>query len=350
VKPSTSLRSHFTYQNVMYHAAGEVAAAAGGMPWADLLRQRLLIPLSMSGTSPTLASIPAGAPVASPHYEVGGRVKVVRNAAVDNVAAAGSVWSSVDDMSRWLVFLLAGGETGGRRLLSEARLAELFTPQAIVGPDGFYPTARLTRPHWTTYGLGWFQQDYEGRAVDFHTGSIDGMVAICGLVRDEKLGVVVLANRSRAELRHALMLRVFDAFSPRGAARDWSADLLKLYADLRAEGQARQDELEKGRVVGTRPTLPLSAYAGRYEDALYGTVSVQAQGEVLRLTQGPELQARLEHWNYDTWKAAWDMDWVDPVFARFGLDARGRPSRLYLGDLADPPEEWSELARRPDKE
>jgi hypothetical protein len=79
-------------------------------------------------------------------------------------------------------------------------------------------------------------------------------------------------------------------------------------------------------------------------------VTVQAQGEALRLAQGPELQARLEHWHYDTWKAAWDMDWVDPVFARFGLDAGGRPSRLYLGGLADPPEEWAEYARRPDKE
>ena len=44
-----------------------------------------------------------------------------------------------------------------------------------------------------TYGLGWFQQDYHGRAVDFHTGSIDGMIAIHGLMRDDRLGVYVLA-------------------------------------------------------------------------------------------------------------------------------------------------------------
>ena len=50
-----------------------------------------------------------------------------------------------------------------------------------------------------TYGLGWFQQDYRGRAVDFHTGSIDGMVAIHGLIRDERLGVYVLGNLDHAE-------------------------------------------------------------------------------------------------------------------------------------------------------
>ena len=111
---------------------------------------------------------------------------------------------------------------GEKALLSEASLRELFAPQTMVDARRFYPTAPLTKPHWTTYGLGWFQQDYAAEAVDFHTGSIDGMVAICGLVRDRGLGVVVLANLDHAELRHALMLRAFDTFgapTPRGPAR-----------------------------------------------------------------------------------------------------------------------------------
>jgi CubicO group peptidase (beta-lactamase class C family) len=239
VKPETSMRSHFTYQNVMYHAAGEVLAAVSGMSWAEFLRQRLFTPLGMTSTVPTYGSIPPGADVAAPHDSVAEVVKVIRNAPVDNVAAAGAVWSSADDMARWVAFLLNGGRVGEKRLISEGSLQELFTPQTIVGKDGFYPTARLTKPHFTTYGLGWFQQDYDGRAVSFHTGSIDGMVAICGLLRDESLGVVVLANRDHAELRHALMLRAFDLFGP-GARRDWSAELLKLYADLAAEAEVNQ--------------------------------------------------------------------------------------------------------------
>jgi CubicO group peptidase (beta-lactamase class C family) len=348
VKRETSLRSRFTYQNVMYHAAGEVAAAAGRASWADLMRQRLFDPLGMAGTAPTLGKIPPGTEVAVPHDEVAGVTKAIRNAAVDNVAAAGSVWSSVEDMAKWVSFLLAGGEHSGKRLLREASLRELFTPQAIVGPGGFYPTARLTRPHWTTYGLGWFQQDYDGRAVDFHTGSIDGMVAICGLVRDEKLGVVVLANRDHAELRHALMLRVFDAFG-RGPGRDWNAELLKLYGDLKAEGQAKRDEAQKSRIAGTQPTLALADYAGVYEDPLYGTATVTEEAGSLLMAREGELRARLEHWSHDTWKATWDMDWVSPVFVRFEVDARGRASRLFLGDLDDPSDQWTDLARREDR-
>lgn len=37
----------------------------------------------------------------------------------------------------------------------------------------------------TFYGGFWFQHDYRGEAVDFHTGSLPGMVAIAGLIREE---------------------------------------------------------------------------------------------------------------------------------------------------------------------
>jgi CubicO group peptidase (beta-lactamase class C family) len=368
VKPESSLRSRFRYQNVMYHAAGELVAAVSGKPWAEFVKERLFGPLGMADTVPLLASRPAGADVASPHFERGGVVKVIQKAAVDNVAAAGSVWSSVADMAKWAVFLLEGGKVGEKALLTEASLQELFTPQTIVGKDGFYPTARLTKPRFTTYGLGWFQQDYAGRSVDFHTGSIDGMVAILGLVREERLGVVVLANLDHAELRHALMLRAFDTFgsnlgragegakSAAGssatretAGRDWSAELLKLYSDLRAQGQEERAKLEKARVSGTRPSLAMEAYAGRYADPLYGDVKILAEGGALRLDRGLSLGGRLEHWHYDTWRTVPDLEWVDAVYVRFVLDAQGRPSRLGLGDLGEAEDAWAWLARQEEK-
>ena len=139
-------------------------------------------------------------------------------------------------MSKWIQCLLDGGRLpDGKRLLSERTVAELFRPQAFV-PDSMYPTTPLVKPHWMTYGLGWFQQDYRGRAVDFHTGSIDGMIAIAGMIRDERLGVYVLANLSGGELRHALMYTVFDRYGGK-SDRDWSADLLKLYGEARERQQ-----------------------------------------------------------------------------------------------------------------
>ncbi len=330
---AASLRSRFIYQNVMYAAAGKVVGAASGMPWEQFIRARIFQPLEMDDSVPTLMMQASRENVASPHHVSDGSVHVIRNAAVDSVAPAGAVWSSVSDMSRWMRAMLNGGRIPDRdssRLLTEARYAELFEPQMIVDRGAFYPTARLTEPHWTTYGLGWFQQDYRGRAVDFHTGSIDGMVAIIGLIRDERLGIYVLANLDHAELRHALMYKVFDLYGPGGSSRDWSADFLKLYRSLEKEAEDAARHREEERVAGTKPSLALAQYAGMFSDPLYGTVEVVFTDDRLRLSHGSGFDGVLEHWNFDTFRAVWDRPWLDKSYVTFSLDRKGSVVTLEL--------------------
>ena len=324
-----SLRSSFIYQNVMYVAAGAVIEAVTGQPWADAMRARLFEPLGMRDTLATAATLARQPNVAVPHDLVDGKVRVIENATVDSVAPAGSVWSSVNDMAKWSAMLLNNGRAGDRVLLSPATVEELFKPQTLVTSAGFYPTARLTRPKWTTYGLGWFQQDYRGRAVDYHTGSIDGMVAMHGLLRDANAGVIVLANRDHVELRHAIMLNVFDRLIG-GATRDWSSELRTLYDGIQKEADAERQKAEARRVTGTSPTLALARYAGTYSDPLRGDVVVTVEGNQLRARYGGAYAGILEHWNYDTFRARWDAAWRGSTLLTFAIDATGQPSRLQV--------------------
>jgi CubicO group peptidase (beta-lactamase class C family) len=324
---SYSLRSSFIYQNIMYAAAGAVVEAVSGQSWEQMMRTRIFEPLGMTGTIATAATLARQPNVAVPHDIVDGQLRVIENASVDGVAPAGSVWSSVHDMSKWMQMLLDGGQANGRVLLKPETVAELFKPQAMVTREAFYPTARLTKPHWTTYGLGWFQQDYRGRAVDFHTGSIDGMVAIHGLIRDERLGVYVLANRDHSELRHALMLNVFDRLTGAGE-RDWSAELLALYGTLQKEAEEKRLKEEGRRVLGTSPSLALDRYVGTYTDPLHGDVVVTSDAGGLRAQYGGAFAGPLEHWHYDTFRAKWDAAWRGTALLTFVLDAGGQVSRL----------------------
>ena len=332
IDPAYSLRSRFVYQNVMYAAAGRVIEQVTGQSWKDVIRARIFEPLGMRDTVATLAQIPPGANVATPHSIVDGKVKVIQNASVDAVAAAGAVWSSASDMAKWMQFLLDGGCVGGadgKRLLSERTVAELFHPQTMV-PDSMYPTTRLVKPHWMTYALGWFQQDYRGRAVDFHTGSIDGMVAILGLIRDERLGVLVLGNLDHAELRHALMYTVFDRYAGR-SDRDWSAALLEVYREDGKRSEQVVARAEAQRVSGTTPSAPLDTYAGTYKDPARGQVEVTSENGTLRLRYGPGFVATLEHWHFDTFRARWTADWRGSTLVTFRLDAAtGRPVALEI--------------------
>lgn len=332
-EPAYSLRSSFIYQNIMYATAGEVIAAVSGMPWTEFVRTRIFRPLGMDETVPLGAETEGRTNVARPHDRVDGETVPIENASVDPIAAAGSVWSSVSDMSKWLRFLLAGGVTAdGTRLLGEETVRELFRPQSFVTSSQFYPTQRVTHPHWMTYGLAWFQEDYRGEKVDFHTGSIDGMVAIAGLLRDHDLGVYVLANRDHVEVRHALMYRVFDMYLGE-PVRDWSAELKELYDGLAEEAAEARAEAEAERVEGTTPSLPLSAYAGRYSHPLYGTLVVTETPEGLSADWGPGLPGTLTHWNYDTFRMEWDARWRGSALGTFILGTDGSVASVRMGSM-----------------
>jgi CubicO group peptidase (beta-lactamase class C family) len=333
VRPFASFRSAYSYMNVQYAMAGEVLRAASGTPWVSFVPQRIFAPLGMRETVPTLADTRGLANVASPHMRLRDTIRVIENRAVDPVAPAGAIWSSVSDMAKWMRFVLDSGRVGGRRLISEATYRQWLTPQVIVPREAFYPTTRLTRPHYTAYGLGWFLQDYNGQSVAMHTGSIDGMIAILGLIPDQKLGVYVLANLDHAELRHALMWRVFDLFTT-GNGRDWSRDLKAMYDSLAMQGKAAVQEVEKGRVGGTKPSLPLEHYAGTYADSLLGSAVVTYENGALRVRIGNGFDGRLEHWHYDTFRAVWNDERAGTSFLTFALDATGTAA-VMKADLGE---------------
>jgi hypothetical protein len=204
-------------------------------------------------------------------------------------------------------------------------------PQVLVDRDEFYPTARLTAPNFIAYGLAWFLEDYRGEKVAFHTGSIDGLVAIVGLIPARRLGIVVLASRDHAELRHALMYHAFDTYL--GAPqRDWSSDMRAMYQRLDDSVKAAKKQVEAKRVRGTKPSLALARYAGTYSDSLYGSAVVRVERGHLMLVPSDFLAADLEHWNYDTFRARYRNRWLETSLVTFRLDADGSASTLDLGD------------------
>ena len=331
---SYPLRGGFAYQNVMYQVAGETIQAVSGMPWAAFIKTRIMNPIGMTRSQPTLADMAALADsnTSAAHFEIDGKIRIIRESPVDAVPAAGAAWSSAEDSAKWLQFLLGDGCANGRRLVSAGNFRELMRPQAFVSADEFYPTAKLTQPHWTAYGLGWFVQDYRGKFAVMHTGSMDGRTAIVGLLPDEHLGVFIYGNLDHAEFRHALMWRVLDAYS--GApARDWSTEFLALYGGLKAEQDKKTAEQDAKRVAGTMPTHKAEQYAGKYMNPVYGDLKISAVDGKLHMQFGPrpENAGTLQHWHYDTYRVKLGdgrYGSSDVVF-RTGADGRVAAVRLF---------------------
>lgn len=129
--PVRELRSGFGYQNLMYLVAGEIVAAQSGRTWDAFLQERVFEPLGMARTTTTLVDDP-GANLATPHAVRDGAAVAVPWRRLDNVAPAGSINSSLEDMLAWARFQTDGGRTGGRRLLSDSVLREMRTAQIPI--------------------------------------------------------------------------------------------------------------------------------------------------------------------------------------------------------------------------
>ena len=308
-KQEYPLRGGFVYQNIMYLVAGQVIEKASGMPWERFVNERIFFPLGMKNTFPNYEYSRKYQDRSAAHFEIKGKIQPIKEDIADPIAPAGAVMSTVDDIAKWLNFMLGNTTVNGKQLLKPETYKEILKPQVIVSSDGFYPTAALTKPHWMTYGFGWFQHDYRGEMVDFHTGSLPGRTAIIGMIPDKKLGVYIFGNLDHAEVRHALMYKVFDLFGFGDNSRDWSTEFKTLYDGIKAGGEKQTEAIKAKRVLNTKPSLPLTAYAGKYTDPFYGEMEVVEADGKLKLVVSKDLTADLDHWQFDTFQATWSKTW-----------------------------------------
>ena len=337
--PTTSFRSNYGYQNVMYVAAGQAAARVAGKSWDELINERIFTPLGMHETVTSVRDL-AGLPnVAQPHALVSKRVVPLPYRNVDNIGGAGAMNSNVREMAQWLRLQLADGIYGGRRLISPASIREMRRPHTIVPLDTVAERINPTT-HFRAYGLGWNTEDYRGRRIFWHAGNLDGMSSVVGFMPEEKLGVVVLVNMNQVLLTSAIMRRVWDMHLG-GTPNDWS----RVFLTLRRDGIARADSIERklaaDRVGGTRPSLALARYAGTYSDSLYGRVSIRVENNKLIADAGPSWIGDVAHWHYDTFRITWRDPMMGWSFASFVIGPSAKVETMRLSD-------WSDFRRDPE--
>jgi CubicO group peptidase (beta-lactamase class C family) len=324
-------RYQYGYSNVMFVAAGEVVAAVTGSTWDAFVKEQFFAPLGMTDTVTSIEQLTDRTNVATPHGPVGTGARAYPWYNWDGAAAAAGVISSAHDMSRWLLLQLGRGALDGRTYFTEAQSRAMWTPHVSFTIGG-EAEARSPTTHFWGYGLGWGVRDYQGRLVVSHGGAYDGMYSSVSLVPEAQLGVVVLTNGMTA-IGDALVSRVIDAYLG-VPARDWSREGLEREREHVKRRQDAAEGVRQARVAGTRPSLPIEGYAGRYSGNFYGdaTVTVEGGGLVLRLPANPDFVADLSHWHYDTFDIKWRkaFPWFDEGKALFVLDNRGRIVQLKL--------------------
>jgi CubicO group peptidase (beta-lactamase class C family) len=337
IKPATTFRNSYAYDNLLYIAAGKIVADKAGKPWGEAVRERILAPLGMDGTVTSVAQMRASGNYAAPHSKLGERQSVVEPMLVENAAGAVGIDTSAEDMARWMNLLLAGGKLpDGRQLFSAERARELwteYTPMQISEPP---PALAATRPNFAGYGLGFNLRDYQGRKLALHGGALQGFYSRVLMVPQEKLGIAILTNAENSALMTALQWRILDHYLHL-PERDW----IRLYADDEArkhrEELARQEQAVAARAARSAPSLPLAAYDGEYRDPWYGSVAIREQGgqHVLSFSHTPDLTGVLEHFQHDTFIVRWQARNLNAdAYVTFALNPDGSIERIKMAPVS----------------
>ena len=353
MKPQSSFRSHYAYDNLLYMTAGQIIPAVTGTTWDDYVRQRIFAPLGMNHTNASTTLYKAGDDYAYPHARVDGKLQVIPFEDLDNAGPAGSINSCAADMAKWVQLQLNHGKFVDRegRLFTEQRSREMWTAQTILPVGDPPPQLAGLKANFADYALGWGLRDYHGRKLVGHTGGVGGFVSRVMLVPEENLGVVVLTNAEEGGAFDSILYHVLDYYFHLPPT-DWVASFKTVKDKEEKDAAETMKQAEGSRNANSKPSLPLEKYAGVYNDAWYGPITVRMEnaGLTISFDHTPGMIGDLQHWQYDTFKAHWRRRTIEDAFITFALNPDGSidsARMVAVSPLADFSFDYQDLFLKP---
>lgn len=335
LKPVSSFRSKYDYDNNLYIVAGEVVKRASGLSWEEFVEKRLLKPLGMGESAAAIDRVTVADNMVDPHVEVDGKLKIVPFKPNPVLGAAAGIYSNVHDMSKWVSMLLNQGTYPGskepQRLLSEKVLQQMWSPQTII-PTG--PNSGRYNTHFNSYGIGWVVNDVKGYKQVSHTGGLLGMVTQVSLIPELKLGIVVLTNQEQGGAFTAITNTIKDAYLGLPAI-DHVKEITERVAKRKAEADKVESEIwQKVQVQLKQNRQPdLSPFLGQYRDNWFGEVSVSQQNGKLRLVskRSPAISGEMFYYKGTTFVVKWDDRSLHAdAFANFSLNHEGKANGMTM--------------------
>jgi CubicO group peptidase (beta-lactamase class C family) len=338
--PTADLRERWQYNNLMFLTAGYLVETLTGRSWEDSVRALVFDPLGMARSNFSVLESQKDKDFAQPYAERDKKVQKIPFRDISVVGPAGSINSSVNEMSRWVTVHINGGKFGDRQVIAPATLADLHAPRMVMGDVAIRPDISES-----SYALGWMVDTYKGHRRVHHGGNIDGFSAMVSLLPNDGLGFVVLTNKNGTGLPELLVRTALDRVLGL-KAEDWIGDAAKRQAEGEEIGKKAEEKKVTRRRPGTAPAHRLGEYAGDYAHPGYGDLRVAVAANALRFTYNG-ITTPLEHWHFETFNG---LKADDPVFTDMKLTFRTDVNGQVVGVHApfEPSTDDIYFAKKPD--
>ena len=340
LEPSKDFRTTYQYQNLMFMTAGYLVGQIADTTWEKFVKERIFEPLGMGESNFSVEDSKKAQDFALPYMEKEEKVVEIPFRNIDNVGPAGSINSNVTDMANWLLLNLSNGKFGEKQIISENTLQEIHSPQMISSK-----ILRYDELFYSTYGMGWAITAYRGHLMLLHGGGIDGFTALVSLMPKDNIGLVILTNLNGNPAPSIVAYNVYDRLLGLDHV-PWNKRMKEELEKAKKEGEKAKKEKDEDRKPNTQPSHPLDDYAGDYKHPGYGVMTIQKDGEQLKVVYN-STEFPMRHYHYDIFEVENEM-WDATYKISFLTDIKGN-----IGSLSaqlEPAVEPIVFTRMPEKE
>ena len=329
-KPFTSVRNQWWYNNFMFMLQGVVAERITNKTWSENIKEMIFDPLGMTRSNTSIAELENSENAAFGYSQDFKKMDYYK---IAGMGPAGSINSSVNEMSKWLITWINKGEYKGKKILPPNYTEEAISSQSVVVAN--LPDEDNPGLHLTNYGYGWFLSSYKGHYRVEHGGNIDGFSTSAAFYPSDKVGIIVLSNQNASNtpsiVRNIISDRMLDV-----KKTDW----LKYHFDKLKEAELIQKELDENedsnKIKGTNPSRSMNEYQGEYTNLGYGTFDISMKNDSLFM-KIPNKTFWLSHHHYDTFlpyelkNGKVNLEDESVIFITFSADQLGEIKKLSTG-------------------
>lgn len=333
-EPVTGLRQEWIYNNFMFLTQGVIAEKITGQSWEDNIKTRFFEPLGMSRSQTLLSELEKSDNIAI-GYELkkDDEISKMDYYDISGMSPAGSIYSTANDMAKWLTMWINKGKYNDKEILPETYINEAISSQMVM--NGALPDEDNPDLHFANYGYGWMLASYRGHYRVEHGGNIDGFSASVAFFPSDKLGIVVLANQNSSSVPSLVRNTIADRLLG-GKTTNWTNDFVKRQEKAKKmEEELKLEDSETAQVKNTRPSHILQDYTGTYENPGYGHFTVNVENDSL-FADFKRTKLYLKHFHYDIFepykvtKKGIDSTDASPMRFNFTTNDSGDISNILL--------------------
>ncbi len=299
-EPFAGVREKWYYNNFMFLAQGVVAEKITGKTWEENVRERIFKPLNMVRSNLSIAELERASDIAMGYgLEDETKIKKMDYYHIAGMSPAGSINSSVNEMSNWVITWINGGKFNGKEIIPPGYVSEAMSSQMVVGAA--LPDASNPGVHLSNYGYGWFLASYKGHYRVEHGGNIDGFSASTSFFPSDSVGIVVLVNQNGSAVPSVVRNIISDRML-KVKPTDWNKELSDRRSKALAEQKKAAATRSSNKVKGAKPSHILAEFTGKYSHPAYGEFTITYDRDSL-IANFKRMKLWLAHHHYDVFNS-----------------------------------------------